>query len=311
MKSIIVFIDYFGKWPTWIDVFLASCAANSTINWCFHTDCPIPSDAPDNVTFVPISFRDYCDYVSKRLGVSFYPRSPYNICNLKPLFGFIHERLVEGYDFFGFGDLDVIYGDLRSIYDDKILSHNVISSHSGICSGHFALIRNERWLREAFRHLRGWEERLESQDEVQWHETLDEARFTAISNPHKHIRNTFARRFNTFAPEPGYYENNYFVEQWSTPFTPKPWIDGSANHPDVWYWRNGVLYNNKDGERTFLYLHFMNFKSKRWVNEELYGSAPTWESLPQCLTFDWELFQKADPAGRNLQIDRYGIHLML
>ena len=38
MKSILIIIDYFGKWPEWLLVFLANCEANPTVNWLIHKE---------------------------------------------------------------------------------------------------------------------------------------------------------------------------------------------------------------------------------------------------------------------------------
>jgi hypothetical protein len=55
MKTILIIVDYFGKWPKWFDMYLKSCELNPTIHFRVHTDCPVPVDSPANVTFVPIS----------------------------------------------------------------------------------------------------------------------------------------------------------------------------------------------------------------------------------------------------------------
>jgi hypothetical protein len=67
-----------------------------------------------------------------------------------------------------------------------------------------------------------------------------------------------------------YKFNHYFKEQFTTPFAPGQWHDGSKDHPDVWYWKEGNITNDRDGSREFIYLHFMNFRSIRWMDPK-YG----------------------------------------
>jgi hypothetical protein len=62
-----------------------------------------------------------------------------------------------------------------------------------------------------------------------------------------------------------------FVEQYSTILTSTPWLDGSHQHPTEWCWKNGSLTNKSDGNREFMYLHFMNFKSNKYLPS---GSPP-------------------------------------
>jgi len=310
MKSIVLIVDYFGSWPGWFDVFLASCGSNPTVDWHITTDCPIPSNPPQNMTFNQMSFREYCLMVSDKLGIYFSPDRAYNVVNLRPMYGTIHESIISRYDYFGWCDVDVIFGDIRSFYDEKVLSHNVISTHRDICSGHFFLLRNAEYLRNAYKYIPNWRRRLELPGACDWKDSLDEALLTALFCPVDSTRELFARKNGFAQVPPDLYEKNYFVEQWSTPFTPNNWVDGGSAHPDVWYLANSSLRNGNDGERTFLYLHLMNFKAKRWVNEDLYGNAPTWDQLRSCILFDLNVYFGLQPERRNLRIDRQGIHLI-
>ena len=58
----------------------------------------------------------------------------------------------------------------------------------------------------------------------------------------------------------------YLKEQYTTPFTVIPWLDGTVNsdHPDVWNYIDGNVSNERDGDRSFIYLHLMNFLNSRW-----------------------------------------------
>ena len=42
--------------------------------------------------------------------------------------------------------------------------------------------------------------------------------------------------------------------------------DKRGCHPGFWFWKEGKLTNEKDGEREFLYLHFMRWQTNRWIN---------------------------------------------
>jgi len=57
----------------------------------------------------------------------------------------------------------------------------------------------------------------------------------------------------------------YSVESYNTPLSPnKRWTDGTFDFPNEWYWKRGVLTNDKDKDRDFLYLHFMHWRSNPW-----------------------------------------------
>jgi hypothetical protein len=309
MKSILIFSDYFGIWPQWFDMYLESCRQNPTVEWCIHTDCPEPAFLPPNVTLIHMTFDEYCERVSQRLSIVFRPNHPYNLCNLKPMFGIIHADLVNGYDYFGWGDIDVIYGDIRAFYDDKVLTHNMVSAHAHTCSGHLTLMKNESWLKNAYRHIHGWRERLEDPRPCEWKDSLDEAHLTAIFTPTAHTRADFSAMTGTSAPNQRYFTGNYFVEQWSTPFTPLPWLNSSFEHPETWFWHDGRVTNSDDDNRQFLYLHLMNFKAPCWVNASLYSGAATWKQLDNCMTFTIDAFHHCPSEARRIRIDRQGLHL--
>lgn len=114
--SICFVIPYFGRWPFWMPLFLESCRLNSDIDWLLFSDCGEPEHLPPNVRIEPIDYASYCAWVSQRLGIPFAPANPYKLCDLKPALGYIHEDRLRGYDFWAFGDLDVLYGRLREYF---------------------------------------------------------------------------------------------------------------------------------------------------------------------------------------------------
>lgn len=111
--SIVLLIPYFGKWPAWFDFFLLSCKYNPSIQWQFYTDCGIPENAPSNVSFQSISFANYKKKVSDKLKINFNPNSAYKLCDLKSMLGYVHEESIKDFDFWGFSDIDLVYGNLR------------------------------------------------------------------------------------------------------------------------------------------------------------------------------------------------------
>jgi hypothetical protein len=304
MKSILIIADYFGTWPKWFGMYLKSCELNPTVHWLIHTDCALPAQWPSNVTLIQMSQLDYMRRVCDRLRISFRPRNMYNICNLRPTFGVLYASEIRGYDFFGWSDIDVIYGHIRHFYTEEVLMRNVICSSSRICTGHLTLMRNRHWLRHAFLRIDGWRARLENPEPCEWSESLDEAKLSGLLSPCHEVRRKFGPRYPVSRLPRRFWNNNYFHEQWTTPFTPGPWYDGNPVHPEVWYWRNGHLTNARDRTREFLYLHLMNFKAPRYVDLALYQHCTTWDQLPEILHFD------CTTVGDSIvRIDRQGIHL--
>jgi hypothetical protein len=49
--------------------------------------------------------------------------NPYKLCDYKPLYARIFSELVAPYDYWGWGDLDVLYGDIRPCISLKLRWH--------------------------------------------------------------------------------------------------------------------------------------------------------------------------------------------
>lgn len=271
LKKIIFLMPYFGRWPEWFEFYLESCRWNPTIDWLFFTDCPVPENAPANVGFIHLSFQDYQQLVSDRLGISLKTDSTYAICNLRPAFGLIHQEYLKGYDYFGFGDIDVIYGNLRAFYTDPVLCHNTLSTHRDRVSGHLFLIRNdEQWV-NAFRKIPHWQHLMSQPINV----PMDEGYFTKLLRGRRRLPEPLRRLWGVVDP---YKRNHLFQERFSTVLSDRPWADGTYNYPEKWFWHQGRL-TVETGEEL-MYLHFMNWKSSQYLRKR-YGERAAWESLPR------------------------------
>lgn len=285
--SIIIIIPYFGQWPFWMPFFIESCRSNPDINWLLIGDCPVLERLPDNVEQRGFDFAGYCALISERLDINFNPSNPYKLCDLKPALGFIHAEDVAGYDFWGFSDLDLIYGDLRSYFsDERLRKYKVLSTHERRISGHFCLLRNEPELNSLFWKIPDFVRRAEDPK----NHALDEGGFSRIFLWRKNFPKPLFELVGLFNRWRRVAE---FEEAFSTPNGIRPWTDGTQDYPAYWVWRNGRLQNPKDGDRQFPYLHFLVWK-KDWQQ----SSQPMSYEQAQVLA-----------SRRNWRIDRDGFHI--
>lgn len=255
--SIIFIIPYFGRWPFWMPFFIESCRANASVNWLLISDCAPLESLPPNVKQRSMDFSIYCSFVSARLGFEFAPATPYKLCDIKPALGYIHEEDVVGFDFWAFSDIDVIYGNLREYFTcEKLRRYKLFSTHERRISGHLCLLRNEPELRALFWKIPNVVERIQDQR----HHALDEGAFTRLFLWRKNFPDFLFRLIGRFNRWRRVAE---FREAFSTPNGRRPWTDGTQHYPEFWFWRGGRLFNSKDGEREFPYLHFLVWK-KAW-----------------------------------------------
>jgi hypothetical protein len=281
MKSVLIIIDYFGtEFPEWIDLFFESCRWNPTIDWLIHADCETNADIPKNVTIRQIEWGDYMRLVSVKLGINFQPSSSYKICDIRPALGIIWDKDVEGYDFFGYGDVDVIYGNIRYFFNDEILeNHNVFSTHEWGISGHLCLMRNVPWIKHAYSRVKGWQRLFEMPDYTHF----DEGHFfraffqlDTYSNRRFPLLHWIVDWLNPSNLK--YRRGAYMKEQFTTPLVPALWCGMDVQHSHLWFWQDGRVTNDTNDDREFIYLHFMNFKNARHMDAS-FGAVAPWSKL--------------------------------
>lgn len=161
MDKVALIIPYFGKWPEWMDLYLYSCSKQHNIDFIFYTDCEIPQRIYSNTIFHRISFGDYCSFVSNRLSISFHPKAAYKLCDLKVFYGIVHEDDLKGYDWWGFGDIDLVYGDLSILVNDKNLKkYDLLTTHVDRIAGHFTVIRKKSKYTTLCMEIQDWKKLL-------------------------------------------------------------------------------------------------------------------------------------------------------
>lgn len=143
-KSIALIIPYFGKWPSYFNIFLKGCENNNWLNIIFFTDCPFPEKKYENLTFIKSSLKEFSTLSTQKLGIPISIQFSYKLCDFKPCYGLIFEDYLKDYDYWGYGDIDLIYGDLASFISPKIhAKYDVISNREEILSGSLSLFKNK------------------------------------------------------------------------------------------------------------------------------------------------------------------------
>jgi len=237
--------------------FLASCKLNETISWVIITDQTYKLPIPKNIKFICQSYSSYCDLISLKLNITFRPSNAYKLCDLKPALGYIHDDLIKDYDFWGFGDLDLIYGDLRAYFtENRLSSKSIFSTMATRVSGHLCLIRNNPKLNCAFMNVKNWKFIFEDDK----HHAFDEKAFSKLFVRHKNLPEVLRKFTKLLNP---WLRLGEFIEAYSTPNARIRWLDQSYNFPTKWFWRNGLISNDIDHDYNFPYFHFMVWK-KNW-----------------------------------------------
>lgn len=142
MKKICLVIPYFGKFPNYFSLWYESAKQNHTVDFLFITDHDeMKSDA--NIHVLKMSFCELVDRIQKLFSFKISLKNPYKLVDYKCAYGEIFQEYLESYDFWGYCDVDLIFGNIRFFINDDILgNYQKINMH-----GHFSLYANNKEMR--------------------------------------------------------------------------------------------------------------------------------------------------------------------
>ncbi len=136
MKSIVIIFPYFGKLPVQYKMWRESALRNPSVDFMFFTDADV--EPAKNIFVHNMKFEKFREIVQSSFDFPITLDRPYKLCEYKQAYGFILQNYIRIYDFWGFGDLDLVYGDIREFLTDEVLSHKFILGW-----GHLSLLNND------------------------------------------------------------------------------------------------------------------------------------------------------------------------
>ena len=142
-KKICIICPYFGSFPDYIDFTFKSMNNNCFIQWIIFTDNNCEKYNYNNIKFIHHSFQGMKKKIKSKIGTEI--SLVYKLCDYKPLYGLLFEEYLEKYDFWGYCDLDVIFGDLKLCFSDYMLE-----TYDKIFEmGHLSIYKNNKEINKA------------------------------------------------------------------------------------------------------------------------------------------------------------------
>ena len=118
--SIGIVVPYFGKFPGWFDAWKISALKNSSIDFLIYTDCD-NIESQGNIKVIKITFIDFKVRLQSIFDFTIKCDIPYKLCDYKPCYGkALHDDLKD-YDFWGYCDVDLVFGNIRKFITDDVL----------------------------------------------------------------------------------------------------------------------------------------------------------------------------------------------
>lgn len=257
MKSIVLINCYFGKLPEYFDLFLKSCKYNPTIDFYIYTDCEY-SSVPQNVYIKKYSFEELKEKIQNKFDFDIVLNNPYKLCDYKPTYGFVFENEIKKYDFWGYCDIDLLFGNIRKFLNEKILNE-----YEKIYQlGHLTLYRNTYDNNRIF--MKEGEPYYKEVFSTNTIEVFDEAFGIQKKFERENKKIYIQRDYADISPR--YYRfklSDYFID-----IKPK---DNNYKHQIFMYDKGSVyryyLYNGKIQKDEFIYIHFQKRNMVKFFNE--------------------------------------------
>lgn len=236
--KVALLVIWLGPPPSYLTAFLRSCNSNRDFDWLIFADWNAAQlELPPNVRLFHASRARIVARCFRTLG--FVPRlDDWNkLCDLRPHYFRMFARELSGYEFWGFCDLDCVWGDLNAAYGAPIRAGvDVITSRAGVLAGHFTVVRSGSPI-EAIALA---DAQLSADMRDPQHVWADEERFSEL------VRDA-ASAGTIRVHWPDCIAGDGEI------------VDPSGSDPVPWHWRDGrVTY----GGREFSYLHFMHWKHR-------------------------------------------------
>jgi hypothetical protein len=129
--------------PLWLE----SCRYNTEIDWVIISNDNIAQELPSNVILINKSFKQVKDQIQSCFSFPIKLDNAWGLCTFRPAYGDIFKELTAGYDFWGYCDLDVIFGNIS-----RFVTPDILANYDKIMwLGHFSLYKNMERCNSAYR----------------------------------------------------------------------------------------------------------------------------------------------------------------
>ena len=135
----VLIIPYFGKFQNYFHLWLSSCSYNPDYDFFIYTDIDVSQiESPNNVKFIRCTLSEIRDKAISLLGFKAALDRSYKLCDYKPIYGALFYEDIKEYDFWGYCDIDLIFGNIS-----RFLTDDIFDNYDKILTcGHFTLQRN-------------------------------------------------------------------------------------------------------------------------------------------------------------------------
>jgi hypothetical protein len=266
--KITIIIPFFGKLPSISTLFFFSCTYNKIFRILYFSDQKKPIELPANVEYIYFTLQDFNLLASAKLGLKINILYPYKLCDLKPMYGIIFKEYIGDSNFWGYCDLDMIFGNSNEFLTHDLLNtYDVITARKDSLAGNFTLYKNVESINNLFLKSDCWRqiiqnpwfvfsfpERFKSKGKVVSRSVFYRVMKNFHIPNHSDIRIPDMNVILNSLPEIKVYYGNFMIS------------DMILKNRDIirWEmnWENGTL-KERNSAKSYLYFHFYFLKKKQ------------------------------------------------
>lgn len=162
----LISIALYASWPQYMAIFLHGAAHNPDVRFTLisNIDEHHPSwehnfgniTKPNNVVIVPHTFKSIVSLIKKDnlgLGADLSISNPYKLIDFKPMYGVMFAKELIGFTHWGWFDLDIFVGDIKSMYECGYRGEDVLSYDRTIVQGPLMVLRNTEFVNTFYLNL--------------------------------------------------------------------------------------------------------------------------------------------------------------
>ena len=239
------------KFPAYFNYFIDSYSRNTQTHLKIFTNVPCSSYKKQykdsSISFYQFSLENMFKFFQEKLDISGYSYDryrAYKVCDFKPTFGQVFSEYLEGFDYWGYIDPDVIVGNLdRFLTSEKLADYDVVSGGRNNITGYMTLYRNTEAMNSLYK---------KSPDHIR-----------VINSPKNFRFDENGGKRNIIAMEQVIRDNNIRVSYLNCVHNDFGKISSSIDNSSrewIYDWKDGMLMDRITKEEIAMF-HFMRGKA--------------------------------------------------
>lgn len=122
-NKICLLSPYYGTFPNYFHIWIESAAKNTNIDFYIISDSEFNYQLYNNIFLIKRPLTAIKNKIEQITGFQIHLEKPYKLCDYRPAYGLIFDDIIANYDYWGWCDPDIIWGNLNILLTNDILNN--------------------------------------------------------------------------------------------------------------------------------------------------------------------------------------------